>query len=329
MFDREIRHVRALDITQTPPGCVDRVWLQLVRDGLGQPIEVPIMVARGAQPGPVLGLTAAVHGNELNGVQVIQRCFGDLDPRQMRGTVVGVLAMNVPGVLLRQRRFNDNEDLNRVAPGKPDGTDSQVYAHRFVERVLAQFDYLIDLHTASNGRVNSLYVRADMDNPITARMACLQNPQIIVHNPPSDRTFRGVAAERGIPAVTVELRDPSRFQRDTIADGLQGVRNVMYDLQIVEGEALCPMVETIQCDGSYWMYTDTGGLLTVFPKVAEAVKKGQPIAEVRTIFGERIAEYVAPEDGVVVGRSVDPINQTGSRILHLGRAPRAIPCVVS
>lgn len=328
MFDRPVLEIHCLSEADSTPGTVQRYWLHIADNGIGEPIRVPIIVARGAQPGPVLGITAAVHGNELNGISVVQRLFGELDSAALRGTVIGVLAMNVPGVLLRQRQFNDGEDLNRVAPGKADGSDSQIYAHRLIERIIAHFDLMIDLHTASNGRVNSLYVRADMDNPGTARMARLQSPQIIVHNPPNDKTMRGAAASRGVDAITVELRDPNRFQPGTVEDGLQGVRNVLYDRGMLDGTILCPVTETILCTGSYWLYTDQGGLLEVVPRVAQRVAKGELIARVRTIFGEVVKEVFAPEDSIVVGRSVDPINQTGSRIVHLGQAPTGIPCVV-
>ena len=328
MFDRPVIEIRTLAEADTTPGTLQRYWLHIASNGIGEPIRVPILVARGAEPGPVLGITAAVHGNELNGISVVQRLFAEIDPTVLRGTVIGVLAMNVPGVLLRQRQFNDGEDLNRVAPGKPDGSDSQIYAYRLVDRIISHFNLMIDLHTASNGRVNSLYVRTDMDNPVTARMAQLQSPQIIVHNPPNDKTMRGAAASRGVAAITVELRDPNRFQPGAVEDGLQGVRNVLYDRSMLDGTILCPLSETILCDGSYWLYTGAGGLLEVLPRVAQLVKAGELVARVRTIFGEVIREIVAPEDAIVVGRSVDPINQTGSRIVHLGKAPRGIPCVV-
>jgi predicted deacylase len=290
-------------------------------------VRIPIVIARGAHDGPVLGLTAALHGDELNGIPVIQRVVRELDRATLRGTVVGVLAANVPGVLLEQRVFNDGVDLNHIAPGKAGGTQSQVYMKRLVDRVVDQFDVLLDLHTASRGRVNSFYVRADMDHPVASRLARLQGPEIIVHNPPNDLTLRGHAASRGIPAITAELRDPGRFQAEVIEVAVQGIGNVMVDLEMVQGEVLCPIRDSILCSGSGWLYTDEGGLLEVLPEVTERVHAGQEIARVRDIWGEVAKTYVAPTDGMVIGRSVDPINQTGSRILHLGRDPRPIPCI--
>jgi len=310
--------ITELDLSNTAPGTIGEYWLHLIDNGIGEPVFLPIMVARGKHDGPVLGLTAAIHGNELNGIPVIQRLFRTIDVKKLHGTIVGVLVMNVPGLLSEKRRFNDGTDLNRIAPGKADGNVSEVYIYRIVERILKKMDYLIDLHTASFGRVNSWYIRADMNSEITACMAKLQNPDIILHNKPNDGTFRGAASSLGIPAITLELRDPHVFQLDVIEGALQGINNVIYHLNMLKGDIIVNSAPIVLCQRSYWMHTDEGGILQVIPQVCEEVKKGQLIAEVRGIFGKLVREYHAPEDGIVIGKSVDPINPTGTRIIHLG-----------
>lgn len=316
--DQAIPTIKTLNVNEVPKGTISRYWLNLVTDGMGQPVQVPIIVARGHQDGKVLGLTAAVHGNELNGIPVIQRIFEEIDINELKGVIVGVPVVNVPSLHRKRRRFIDGTDLNHIMPGKADGTVSQVYAHRVVTRIIHQFDYLIDLHTASFGRINSYYIRADMSDLVVNDMARLQNAQIIVHNPPSDGTLRGTANEMNIPAITLEVGNPNTFQKGLIRDGLTGIHNVlgylgMIDCEIEEGDS-----ETVLCKKSYWIYTDTGGIMTVYPKVTELVKKGDLIATMRNIFGDTVQEYFAPEDGVVIGKSVSPVNQTGGRILHLG-----------
>ncbi len=316
-----------LDIEKIPRESIREQWLHIINNGIGEPIRIPILIARGAYEGPVLGLTAAIHGNELNGIPIIQKLFNEIDVSQLHGTVVGVLVTNVPGLLLQQRQFNDGTDLNRISPGKSNGDVSEVYINRVVERILKKFTYLIDLHTASFGRINSWYIRANMTKEITARMARLQNPEIILHNPANDGTFRGTASSLEIRSITLELRDPHVFQFDIIEDALVGIRNVLYDFNMLEGSIVCPVKNTILCDRSYWIYTDEGGILEVFPSVKAMIKKGELIAEVRNIFGKLIKQYRAPEDGIVIGKSINPINQTGSRILHIGINPREIPCI--
>jgi predicted deacylase len=310
-----------LDLSRIPKGESRSFWLHIINNGIGAPIKVPLMVARGVKDGPVLGFTAAIHGNELNGIPVLQQLFREVDPKQLRGTLVGGLVMNVPGLLLQQRKFDDGYDLNRIAPGQAEGQVSEVYIYRIVEQVLQHFDFLIDLHTASRGRINSWYIRADMSTAPTARMARLQNPDIILHNPPNDGTFRGAAADLGIHAITLELRDPHVFQSGVIEDALQGLRHVLYDLDMLEGPKIDPQ-STILCDSSYWIYTDEGGILEVLPDIRQEVKTGAPIAIIRDVFGQKVKTLEAPEPGIVIGKSVSPVNQTGSRILHLGLSPK-------
>ena len=314
----DIQQIEEIDISKTPKGEVGYYWLKLISDGFGSPINVPVMVARGIGDGPVLGVTAAVHGNELNGVSVIQRLFNEIDTKELRGTIVGIPVANIPAFIRKKRRFNDGVDLNHIMPGKEDGNVSQVYAYRFVERVIKHFDFLLDLHTASTGRINSYYIRADMDQPIVKKMALLQNADIIVHNPPSDGTLRGAADDLNIPAITLEVGNPNIYQRRLIRSGVEGVHNVLCHLGMVDDEPVKIDRDTVLCGSSKWIYTDTGGLLTVNAELRQILKKGEKIAELRNVFGTKIKEYYAPEDGIVIGKSISPVNQTGGRILHLG-----------
>ncbi|GJM35952.1 MAG: deacylase [Saprospiraceae bacterium] len=318
LIKEPIPSINELDIEAVPRGKISHFWLNLVTDGMGIPIKLPVIVARGRQDGKVVGLTAVVHGNELNGIPVIQRLFKELDPENMVGTVVGIPVVNVPSLLRKKRRFPDGSDLNHLMPGKPTGSVSEVYAYRVVQRIVRHFNYLVDLHTASFGRINSYYIRADLSNPVTREMAMLQNAQIIVNNPPSDGTLRGAADELKIPAITLEVGDPNKFQKGMIRSSLTGIHNLLIYLGITEGIIDKPVNPTVICDASHWIYTDTGGILNVHPGVTDLVKKGDPIASLYDIFGDLKMTYMAQEDGIIIGRSVNPVNQTGGRILHLG-----------
>lgn len=310
--------VKQLNLDDVPKGTIARFWVQLIKNGLGEPVKVPVMIARGKSDGPVLGLTAAVHGNELNGLPIVQKVFQYVDISKLKGTLVGVPVVNIPGYLLNQRYFNDGIDLNRIMPGKEDGNMSEIYAHRFVNRIACNFEYLIDLHTASFGRINSYYIRADMDDPITAKMASLQNAEIIVNNTGPDTTLRGSMTELGIHAITVEAGNPHTFQKGMIRSAITGTLNVMRHLDMINEEIVVPDHPSVLCKKSYWIYTIGGGVLEIFPSVTEIVEAGDRIARVRNIFGDVTREYFAPETGIVIGKSVNPLNQTGSRILHLG-----------
>jgi predicted deacylase len=317
---KSVKRVDRLEIESLPKGQCSRLFIELVENGIGRPIQVPVVVARGKKEGPILGITSALHGNELNGIPVIHQLLEKISLSSLKGTIVCVIAANMPGVLNQQRTFSDGIDLNHIMPGNANGKLSDVYAFELVDRITSHFDYLIDLHTASGGRVNSLYVRADLKLPITAQMAYLQQPQIIVHNPPSDYTLRGVAAEQNKPAITVEICDPQRFQRDPIKRTLQGIRRILNHVGMTQSRprASRKAKPAILCRKSYWLLADRGGMISVSRKVAEYVKAGDRVATQVNIFGDVIREYEAPEDAIVIGHATNPIGQTGERIIHLG-----------
>ncbi|MFT6149687.1 MAG: putative deacylase [Saprospiraceae bacterium] len=306
------------NLEDTPKQSIRHYWLKIISDGLGQPISIPVMVARGKSDFPILGVTAALHGNELNGIPVIQRLFSEIDVKELNGVIIGIPVVNIPSYIRKKRRFNDGVDLNHIMPGKADGSISQVYGFRLIDKIVQHFDYLLDLHTASQGRINSYYIRADMKHPVTRKMALIQNAQIIVHNPPSDGTLRGAAEEMNIPAITLEVGNPNTFQKKMIKSGVEGIHNILAYLEMTDDQIEEPETPVVICKRSYWIYTQKGGLLTVHSKLLDQLKKGDLIATTRDVFGNIVEEYHAPEDGIVVGKSVSPVNQSGGRILHLG-----------
>lgn len=316
--DQEIPCIAELSVDDVPRGQRARRVVELCHDGLGRAVRLPVLIVRGRKAGPIFGLTSALHGDELNGIPVVHRLVEKLDPTKLRGTVVACPVMNIPGFLNNKRKYRDGKDLNHLMPGIHNGNESEAYASRLFERVVSRFEVLVDLHTASFGRVNSLYVRADMENPVTARMAMLQRPKIILHNPASDYTLRGAAAEMGIPAITIEVGDPQVFQPRHIRPTLAGVRAVMCHFGMLKKRPYVENSAPIVCRSSRWLFTDQGGLLTVLPDLAEPVEKGQLIAFQKDVFGDMVREYHAPSDGVVIGKSVNPVAPTGARILHLG-----------
>lgn len=318
---KSVKRVDALEIENLPKGEFSKLFIELVENGIGRPIQAPVVVARGKKDGPIFGITAALHGNELNGIPVIHQLLKRINLKTLNGTVVCVIAANVPGLLNHQREFTDGVDLNHIMPGKPHGKLSHVYAHALVERITSHFDYLVDLHTASEGRINSLYVRADVSQPMTAQMAFLLRPQIIVHNPPSDYTLRGSVAELGKPAITVEVCDPQRFQRDPIKRTVQGIRRILNHVGMTSSRIQTSKVAKppVLCNKSGWVLTDRGGMIVVNHKPTQYLKKNDVIATQMSIFGDVIREYKSEHDGIVIGHTTNPIGQTGERILHLGQ----------
>ncbi len=315
-----------LNLEALPARSKHRFWLKMVENGMAQPVAVPVIIIKGKATHPVLGMTAAIHGNELNGIEVIRQVLQDINPDSLEGTLIAIPGLNAISIPLNERSYVDEEDLNRIFPGKENGNNSQQYVWAITQKILPQLDYLIDMHTASFGRENTLYVRADLDDDKTAQMAYLQDADIILNNkgtPSANEqvtesgTMRAEAGLRGIPTITVEYGNPQVFQPDMIERGKTGVENVMRWLGITHG-AIQKTQPAVICKKSYWTYVDRGGYLEVPVRLNQKISKGTAIGILRNPFGDVIKEYVCPQDGIVIGRSTNPINMNGGRIIHLG-----------
>jgi predicted deacylase len=190
-----------------------------------------------------------------------------------------------------------------------------------------------------------LYVRADMNDPVASRLAKLQAPQVIVHNTGPDGSLRGAAVALGKPSVTVEIGNPQVLQAGYVDKALAGVLATMGHLKMTPpppaahgggggsgsgGDAAAPLPSPtspppVVCARSFWLFTETGGLLYVFPAVATWVRRGDVVAEIHSVYGALVDRIVAPQDAVVVGKSTNPVAESGDRILHLGVVEPAFP----
>ncbi|CBW25422.1 conserved hypothetical protein [Halobacteriovorax marinus SJ] len=307
-----------LKISSLKRGEIHRLQIHVADNSLGVPWKVPVVIIRGMEKGKTLGVTAALHGDELNGISTIFKLIESVDPKKLKGTLVLVPISNTPGYLLNQRQFSDNVDLNRIMPGQPAGSPSKIYAHHFINKIVSKFNYLLDLHTASHGRVNSLYIRADIEDEECQRLAYLQNPQIIVKKYDEEGTLRSWANKNGIPAITIEIGNPNAFQHSLIDETLEGILNTMKFLKMIDGEVQDLVTNAAICDESYWINSTKGGVVDVLPGLTDTVKKGQLIAIVYDVFGQVKEEIFADRSGIVIGKNTRPNCDAGTRLVHLG-----------
>lgn len=313
-----------IDLANLESGKSHKLWLSLAEDFQNKPITIPVLITKGKEEGPVLGLTAAIHGNELNGIPIIHDIFENLDPSSLKGVLVAIPGLNPLAIDRNQREFIDGTDLNRIFPGKKHGNRSEQMAYQIGKKVIPIFDYHIDLHTASFGRINSLYGRGDMNDSTLSTMLRLIEPDLIVSNKgkasfgtASGLTMRAYALSLGVKSITVEYGNPQVLQENMIARGVKGIKNLMTHLGMLKGKVSIPVVENV-CSKSYWIYTQEGGYLEVLVKLNQKVEKGEKIAIMKDSFGTIVQTYFAPESGIVVGKSTNPVAISGSRIIHLG-----------
>jgi predicted deacylase len=318
-----IDQVDVVPIHTQKAGTRKHYWLRVGSDMFGRALVVPLIVIKGNKPGKVMGITAGIHGNELNGIPVIHGLAQRINPEALKGVLIAIPGLNPIGMLNNDRLYSDQEDLNRVFPGKENGNESQQIAYTLGKALLEDLDFLLDLHTASFGRVNSMYVRADLSNDTLLRMARALAPDIILNSKgatagnKSGGTLREIASIKGIKSITLEMGDPQILNSDFVSRGKDGIENLLIQLDFLEGK-VTNSETVLVCDGSYWIYTDAGGFLEVMPEVGQRLQKGEIVAVLKDAFGTTSKTYIAPEEGVVIGKSTNPTALSGARILHLG-----------
>ena len=196
----------------------------------GIAVPTAVLVVHGVRDGPTLCLTAALHGDELNGIEIVRRVLYELDPQQLSGTVIGVPIVNLHGFRRSSRYLPDRRDLNRFFPGAARGSSASRIAHSFFEQVVRRCNALVDIHTGSFQRTNLPQLRADMKVPAVADLTAGFTATSVLHSAGEAGTLRRAAVEAGIPAVTLETGEPGRLQENKIEHGTQGIAGLLDHL---------------------------------------------------------------------------------------------------
>ena len=281
-------------------------------------LNTPVFVARGLTPGPTLCLTAGVHGDELNGVEVARRAFAQTDPEELRGTLIALPAINAAGVRTGTRYMSDRRDLNRTFPGREGGSVGSLIAHSITTNILIHCDALVDLHTASNQRTNLPQIRADISDPAIRELAIHFGIGIVVAGSGPDGSLRREAAKAGIPAIIYEAGEPFRFQLDEIERGVQGVENVMAYLGMTE-QVERKVPDSRIYERSRWIRAARGQGGFFFPTadLGDVVQSGDMLGTIVDPFTDASFEVIAPLAGEIIGMAVPQPVLSGYALFHI------------
>ncbi len=302
------------------PGEQAELRLEVSESYIADPLYVPVTVLRGAAPGPTLFLTAAVHGDELNGVAIIRDLLNDQDFSDLAGTILAVPVVNVPGFLNQTRTLPDRRDLNRSFPGHAEGSFTARLAHRIFSDVLCASDLGLDLHTAGGDRTNYPHIRADLGNPRIAQLAQAFGSELIIHGAGPEGTLRRAAAGAGVPTIVYEAGSARVFERPFIDAGLLGTLNVLRHLGMLPGEPVPPPIALL-VKKSTWVRAGNGGILDLQVGLGEPVRRGQVLSVNTNPFGRERNQLEAPAGGVVIGLTRSPLVHPGDAVCHLARVP--------
>jgi predicted deacylase len=281
-------------------------------------LNMPVFVARGAAAGPTLCLTAGVHGDELNGVEIARRAFSGVDPEKLRGTVIALPAINAEGVRTGNRYLSDRRDLNRAFPGSAGGSVARLIAYMVSTEVLVHCDALVDLHTASNRRANLPQIRADISDPEIRELAIHFGTGIVIAGKGPDGSLRREAAKAGIPSIIYEAGAPHRFQEDEIARGVSGIENVMAWLDMTDGpENEIP--ESRVYERSRWIRVSRGEGGFFFPGagLGAIVKKGESLGEIVDPLTDESRAVVSNVTGEIIGMAFSRPVLSGYALYHV------------
>ena len=307
-----------------PAGRKVETELPVARMITGSPLSIPVLVLHGSSPGPTVWISAAVHGDELNGVEIIRRVLGLLDARRLAGTVLAVPVVNVPGFMNGNRYLPDRRDLNRSFPGSTRGSLASRLAHLFTAEIASRCEVGIDLHTGSDHRTNLPQIRADLDDGPTFDLARAFAPPILIHSSLRDGSLRQTACDLGVSVLLYEAGEAWRFDERCIRVGVSGVMRVLAHLDMLPSD----LDDELDGDGngsaeplvsrrSRWVRARRTGLTQINAELGERVTRGEIIGRIHDTFGHRLSRVSASLSGVVVGLNLDPVVNQGDAIVHL------------
>ncbi|MDX1734463.1 MAG: succinylglutamate desuccinylase/aspartoacylase family protein [Halioglobus sp.] len=302
---------------KVPPGTSTRLaWSpRQSLDGLSVP--TPVLVVNGAGNGPTLCLTAAVHGDELNGIEIVRRVLYNLDPEELSGAVIGVPIVNLQGFRRTSRYLTDRRDLNRFFPGNPTGSSASRIAHSFFNEVVKHCDALVDLHTGSFHRTNLPQLRADLENPAILALSQGFGSTVVLQSKGAPGTLRRAAAEHGIPAVTLEAGAPQRLNEEDVSSGVAGVETLLRHMKLKKGPRFWGNPEPVYYQ-SRWVRADRGGVLLSRVSLGEEVDEGDLLGTVTDPITNMRADILSPFRGRVLGMALNQVVLPGFAAYHIG-----------
>ncbi len=302
-----------------PPGTRKRLTWTSGTAIEGFVVPVPVIVLNGKGPGPVLCLTAAVHGDELNGIEVTRRILDDIDVEDLNGAVIGVPIVNLQGFYRGTRYLPDRRDLNRYFPGNARGSAATRMAHSFFTEVIRHCSALIDLHTGSLNRTNLPQVRADLRGTQVARMTQAFGATVVLHSVGDRGSLRRAASEAGIPAVTFEMGEPMRVQPEQVEHGAKAIETLMYSLGMTHQRRYWGDPEPVYY-ASKWVRVDHGGILFSDVALGERVSEGELLGVVTDPISNQQHRVYAPIGGRILGMALNQVVLPGFAAYRIGTA---------
>lgn len=308
-----------------PPGSYRRLAWSATELFEGVPVSTPVLVVNGELPGPTLCLTAAIHGDELNGIEMVRRVMHQLNPDKLSGTVIGVPIVNLQGFRRGSRYLPDRRDLNRYFPGSPTGSAASRIAHSFFREIVLNCSALIDLHTGSLMRTNLPQLRADLRNPEVVTLTQGFGATVILHSEAAEGTLRYAATRAGVPSVTLEAGGPSELELKEVQHGAKGIETLLHTLGMIKRVRLWGDPEPVYYRSS-WVRANRGGILLADVSLGSTVSEGDLLGTITDPMNNASTNLYSPYAGRVIGMARNQVVMPGFAAFHIGiETERATP----
>lgn len=285
------------------------------------PMTMPVYIINGKKPGAKLFVSAAIHGDELNGIEIIRRLLKQPSLKYLQGTLVAIPMVNVYGVIHHSRYLPDRRDLNRSFPGSDKGSLAAKLANLFMTEIVANCTHGIDLHTAAVHRSNLPQIRANLDDEQTLELAKAFNVPVLINANIRDGSLRESAAEQGIPMLLYEAGEALRFDEVSIRAGVKGILGVMRHLQMISKKRKRNKAKfkPYIARSSKWIRSPASGIFRTAKPLGGKVKTGDILGIVSDPVSNAEISVITPFDGLIIGRSEIPLVHEGEAVYHIAR----------
>jgi len=301
------------------PGSREIIELPLPPLSTHSALHMPAHVIRGKKDGPCLLVCAALHGDEINGIEIIRRLVGLRQLDKIRGTLIAIPIVNVYGFIHLSRYLPDRRDLNRSFPGSESGSLAGRLANLFMKEVVQKANYGIDLHTAAIHRDNYPQVRATLDDVDTRRIAEAFHAPLIIDAALRPGTIREAAVKMNIPWLVYEAGEALRFDEISIRAGVRGIVNVMREVGMLRKSLRKKSFTPRIVKSNFWIRAPQSGILRLTAALGAPVSKGDILGYLADPYGGREVQITAPDNGIIFGRTNLPLVHEGDAMLHLAR----------
>lgn len=302
---------------QIRAGTTRAIELPVARLPHGSWSTMPVIIAHGARPGPTIWANGAIHGDELNGVEIIRRLVRRVPARRLAGTLIAVPIVNVFGVTTGSRYLHDRRDLNRSFPGSARGSLAGRLAHLFFDSIAARCELGFDFHTGSGGRCNFPQVRCDLDDEQTRRLAEVFAAPLLLHSKVRDGSLRAAADAQGIRVLLYEAGEAMRFDDRVIDLGVDGVLRVMHALGMVDDDPPPPAQAPVTAHRSAWTRASRSGFCHLDVKLGQRVAAGDHVASIADSVGAKAVPAIARNTGLVIGVLRTALVHRGDALVHI------------